>query len=286
MRAIFTIALLLIASEAWSMGFESFGNDPLSDNNYADWPNVLPVVNDPHRIYHSWVNGNEHFYFAGDNAALNMALKSFAAIKAKKLTVVLRPGPGTGSSLKRDRDFEFNWKLHLLGGIAKSMSRDDLGINIWDPTPYLHVYVGDGIQLDGIDIPDGVEVLEIADLKTRYAKCLASKDRGVRGWCCGHIAELDPYDEESMRQVASRLDDSDNWVKLNAVGALSVFTSNSDDVIGRLKSVETKDRRLQERIGNTVEVLQKAEPDDAGRRGYQESLASIHAFVVAQRQRR
>ena len=217
MRAILTIALLLIASDAWSLGFESFGNDPVEGSNYTEWPNVLPLVNDPHRVYFSWVNGNEHFYFAGDNAALNAALKSFSAIKAKKLTVVLRPAPGTGSSLKRDREFEFNWNLHLLGGIAKVMSREDLGTNIWDPTPYLHIYVGDGIKLDEIEIPDGVEVLEIADLKTRYAKCLASKDRTVRGWCCSHIAGLDPYDEESVRQIASKLNDDDDWVKLNAV---------------------------------------------------------------------
>src|SRR5262245_37398596 len=107
MRAFLTISLLIVASRAWSMGFEGFGNDPVEGSNYIEWPNVLPLVNDPHRVYFSWVNGNEHFYYAGDSAALNAALKSFAAIQAKKRTVVLRPAPGKGSSLKRDRDFEF-----------------------------------------------------------------------------------------------------------------------------------------------------------------------------------
>jgi hypothetical protein len=283
MRAVLAIALLLVASDAWGLGFESFGNDPVEDSNYKEWPNVLPLANDPHRIYHSWVNGNEHFYYSGDHAALNAALKSFAAIQAEKLTVVLRPAPGRGSSLKGDRDFEFNWKLHLLGGIAAAMSREDLAINIWDPTPYLHVYVGNGIKLDDLEIPDGVEVLEIADLKARYAKCLASTDRAVRGWCCGEIAELDPYDGESMQLIASRIDDHDDWVKSNAVGALSHFAHNAGEVIERLESVKTDDQALDARIGETIEKLRTVKADDAARERFQESLASITAYVQALR---
>ena len=71
---------------------EGFGNEPIGSANYGDWPNIMAVINDTHRVYHTWVNGSEHFYFKGDTEALNAALKNFAAIKADRRTVVLRPG--------------------------------------------------------------------------------------------------------------------------------------------------------------------------------------------------
>ena len=122
---------------------------------------------------------------------------------------MLRPEPGKASSFNEEQSIPFNWNVHLLGSASKIMAEEELGINIWDPNPYLHVYVGEGIRLDEIEIPDGVEVLEIADLQTRYAKCLASSDRTVRGWSCGHIARLDPYNADSMRKIATMLDDDD-----------------------------------------------------------------------------
>jgi hypothetical protein len=283
LRLIIAIGILLLTvSSAWSMGLESFGNNHLSDANYVDWPNVTPIINDAHRVYHSWVNGNEHFYFAGDTVALNAAIKSFAAIKADRLTIVLRPGPGKVNSFNNKQSFTFNWNLHLLGGISKSMAKEELGSNIWDPSPYLHVYVGDSIKLDEIEIPKGVEVLEISDLQKRYAKCLNSKDRTVRGWSCGHIAELDPYNAESMRKIVAKLDD-DDWVKLNAVGALSVFTSLADEIIGKLQAVKTDDDKLKERIQQTIETLHDAMPNERARKEYKKSLESIHAYLVAQR---
>ncbi|MEX2309587.1 MAG: hypothetical protein WD738_18575 [Pirellulales bacterium] len=182
LRSIAAVALMLLTvSNAWCLGTESFGNEPFSDINYVAWPNVMPVINDAHRVYHTWVNGNEHFYFAGDTIALNTALKNFAGIKADRLAIVLRPAPGKTNSFRNEQSLTFNRNLHLLGGIARHMSTQELGSNIWYPSPYLHVYVGDAIKLDGIEIPKGVEVLEIADLQTRFAKCLISNDRTVRG---------------------------------------------------------------------------------------------------------
>lgn len=166
------------------------------------------------------------------------------------------------------------------------MSTEELGSNIWDPSPHLHVYVGDEIKLDEIEIPQGVEVLEIADLQSRYAKCMTSKDRGVRGWSCGHVAQLDPYSADSMRRIATLLDDGDDWVKLNAVGALSVFTGVAEEAIRKLRTVKTDDEQLQKQIGKSIELLQKAQPTNTARKEYQQSLASIHDFIVTKRQGR
>ena len=285
LRSIAAVAIALLAvSKAWGLGIESFGNEPLTHHNYVDWPNVLPVINDSHRVYHVWVNGNESFYFEGDTTALNVALKNFATIKADRLTVVLRPGPGKGSSLKGDQLFGFDWDLHLLGGISKHLSTLELGSNVWDPNPQLYVYIGEAIKLDEIEIPEGVELLQIADLQTRYAKCLASKDDTVRGWCCGHIARLDPYNSDSMEQVARKLDDDDDWVKSNAVGAMSLFTGVAGQAIEKLKAVKTDNAQLQEQIQKSIERLQQARLDEASRKEHELALESIHAFVSVLRQ--
>ena len=266
-RLIFAAPLaLLTVSNAWGIGLESFGNRPFTHHNYEDWPNVLPVINDTHRVYHSWVNGNEHFYFAGDTNAMNAALKNSAAIDADGLKIVLRPGPGKSGSFNSEQTFAFDWMVHLRGGIARAMSRRELGSSIWDPSPYLHVYDGQAIKLNEIEIPDGVEVFEIADLQNRYIKGLTSNNRTVRGWSCGHIARLNPYDADTMRKIAALLNDHDNWVKLNAAGALSVSTGVAREAIERLQAIKTDDEKLQKRISQSIDTLQKSEPNETVRK--------------------
>ena len=88
-----------------------------------------------------------------------------------------------------------------------------------------------------------------------------------------------------MRKILARLDD-DQWVKLNAVSALSGFTSFADEVIGNLQAVKTDDEKVKERIRQTIETLRTAQPSESARKDYEQSLTSIHAFLVTQGQRR
>ena len=48
------------------MGEETIGNEPFHDANFQDWPNIMPVINNQSRVYHTWVNGDERFYFDSD----------------------------------------------------------------------------------------------------------------------------------------------------------------------------------------------------------------------------
>ena len=57
------------ASQAWGLGEEHFGNRTLNELNYNKWPGIVLLVNDPSRVYHVWVNGNEKFFYRGDLAA-------------------------------------------------------------------------------------------------------------------------------------------------------------------------------------------------------------------------
>jgi hypothetical protein len=50
----FVAAVSIVAipvSLACSRGTESFGNAAISGINYADWPNVMPVINDGYRVH-------------------------------------------------------------------------------------------------------------------------------------------------------------------------------------------------------------------------------------------
>ncbi len=284
LRTFAAIGLILCtASSVNGLGMESFGNEELSDVNYSDWPMAIRLINSKHRIYHQWVNGNESFYFQGKTTELNTALLKFAAIEANRLTVVLHPGPGKSHSFNKEREFTFSWHLHLLGGISTHMSTLHFGKEIWDPNPYLHIYVGNGIVLEDIRIPKEVEVLEIADLQVRYSKCLGSNDRTVRGWSCGHIARLDPYNVESMRKIVAMIGDSDDWVKLNAVGALSNFPEFSREVIRKLESMKTDDERLLKRIKQTVRQLHEAQQDPRARNDFRQLQVSIHSYTESLR---
>lgn len=277
--------VLLYASTAFALGEESVGNEKMSGANYKDWPGALAVINDEHRVYRTWINGNEQFYFAGDTKALNAALVEFAKIKADRRVVVLRPVPATTNNFAGDHVFEYSWRLHLLGGIAKHMATRDLGDNIWDPNPHLHVHIGGDIQLMHLEIPKDVEVLEIADLQKRYAKSFGSTDQSVRGWACGELAQLNVYDEKSMKQIAKQLQDGESWVQLNAAGALRLFTHQADEAVAKLKTVVSEDEQLNKRIAETIETLESAKPDDKAKAAFLKSLKSIHGFVTKHRER-
>jgi len=283
-RLLLVLFLSIVAgTEVFGLGEETFGNKPFHESNFGDWPNVMPVVNDTHRVYHSWVNGNENFYLRGNTDALNIALKNFGQVKAEKLTVILRPALGRVSSFNEEQKFFFNWQLHLLGGIAKHMSTRDQGNNVWDPNPEFIIYVGGDIVLDKIEIPENVDLLQLADLKARYEKSLKSTHTDVRGWTCGQIAALDQYDAASVQKIAAMLNDKQDWVKLNAAGALSVFTAHASEAEKALRSVETDDVKLKDRIESTLKTLQESVVSKEERDSHDEILAGIAKFTAAHR---
>ncbi|WP_298863140.1 HEAT repeat domain-containing protein [uncultured Gimesia sp.] len=273
------LTIYCIPSFAWALGEESFGNQPLNAANFRDWPGIVPVVNHENRVYHQWVNGNEHCFYRGNNASLNDVLQKFAATDEKVHEVVLRPGPGITHSFNKARTVDFNWNLHLVGGIAKSMTKKDQGAKIWSKHPMLTIYVGGDIELEKIKIPEGVTVIELADLEKRYSQGLKSTDRTVRGWGTGHLAQLDPYSKSNMEAVAKLLQDDDKWVRLNAAGALATFGMKAEPLIPTLrKALNTDDKPLQTRIQETIKKIELAKDKTKGEKEHQEILAKISQF--------
>ncbi len=134
-----------------------------------------------------------------------------------------------------------------------------------------------------IEIPENIDLLQLADLKARYETGLQSTDQTVRGWTCGKIASLDPYDNASMLEIADMLNDESDWVKLNAVGALRVFTAHASEAEKTRRSVQTDDVKLQERIESTVKNLQEAKTSSEERDAHAKILSDIAKFVDTRR---
>ena len=96
-RQVLAIALFLalspISLQVWALATEHFGINHYPEGAFSEWKGVVPVINHSSGVYHTWVNGNEHFYFRGDTNALNDSLKKFAAIWADIREVIIQPGP-------------------------------------------------------------------------------------------------------------------------------------------------------------------------------------------------
>ncbi len=227
-----------LSPKVYGLGTEDFGNAPLNAANYREWKGVMPVVNHESRVYHTWVNGNEHFYYEGDNDALNDALRKFAAIEADVREVVLRPGQGETKTFGGKR-IPYDWLLHIQGGISK---REEEGTNIWDKHPTMAVFVGgDHIELEKIKIPEGVVVLEVADLTERYLEGLKSDDHTVRGYAAYFLARVDPFNRQHVDAIAKLVDDENEWVRSMAAGALA----RCREAIETIENAEDAEERLE-----------------------------------------
>jgi hypothetical protein len=274
---------------ACGLHFETAGDKPMNWRNYEDWPGIMPVINHASRFHHSWTNGNEHFYYQGDTGTLNDVLAKFADIEAKTHEIIIRPGPGQ-TKTSDGKVIKCDWLLHIVGGISKHLTTLDKGAMIWSKYPQITVYVGDGeIELDKIQLPKEVTVVEIDELSKRYAEALDSSDKTVRGWGCHRLAGLDPYSKKNVAVITKLLDDEDDWVHLNAIGALAGLGKTAASALPKMKEL-SKDcnERLRKKIEEAVRKITDGEQtiSAADEKKHQNTLAEIRKFVRIHRKSR
>src|SRR5262245_46522536 len=112
--------VLAFPAVALALATETFGNAPMvKQPGWAD--GVIDVINLNSRVYSYWVNGNENFFYQGDAAALNEALRKFAAIKGGPRRLVLLPGRGKTQTFSR-KAIDFDWQFHVPSGIYMAVS--------------------------------------------------------------------------------------------------------------------------------------------------------------------
>jgi len=282
--AVLAILSSLTTERAWGLGDETIGNEPLNEANYTEWKGIMPVINDKTRVYSNWVNGNEHFFYRGTTVELNAALTHFAKIEVKSHEVLLRPAPGLAHTFDR-KEIPYNWELHIHGGISKHLLTLDKGDEVWNKDPRLTIYVGGEIDLAKLEIPKGVTLLDIPTLSKRVAAGLAaSKDKTVRGWGCGELTSLDHFSGENMKAVAKMLDDSDNWVRLNAAGSLPQFGKKAAPHLPALREcLVAGDQGLKERAQAAIVEIEKAEDQSKEEKEFSASQKKIAEFLEARK---
>ncbi len=279
--------LVLVASgRAWALGEEQIGNEPLSDANYVAWKGLIEVINDPNRVYYNWVNGNENFYFAGDTAKLNEALKKYAASGVEVKEVVLRPAPAETTTFDRSKKFAYNWHLQIFGGIAAHLTTREFGDQVWNKHPRMTVYVGGDIDLAKIEVPKGVTLVSLDELSARARKGIGSKHQDVRGWCAGVMADLDPHSAENQAAIEKLLVDDSDWVRLNGAGAVALFGAKAKSALPALKAcLERPDENLKQRARETIATIEAAKEDAAGEKAFREAVDKINAFIAENKPR-
>jgi hypothetical protein len=261
--ALFAATSFLLAAypaSAPALGTETFGHKTLNEQAYQEWPNLTAVINDTNRVYQYWVNGGEQFFFQGSTEALNRALQQFALVRADVREVVLLPGPANVSSLMRDRKFDYDWSLKINTGISRMMARGKGGL-IWSKDPMLTVFIGGGnTVLDQIHVPKGLSVLEMSDLRKRYTQAIRESDEiDVRGWGACALARLDPSSAASLATVSRLLEDTNEWVRLNAVTALESFGKAATSSVPLLRQIAaTSKADLRQRTEKAIAAIEAA----------------------------
>jgi len=117
-----------------------------------------------------------------------------------------------------------------MSGIARHFTLEEKGSNIWDKHPTLRVFVGGKIDLKKLQIPEGVTVIELADLRQRYLKGLESDDRQVRGDAAYLLAQVDSHNKETVAAIEKLLDEKEKWVRDMAARALAILRKKSESV--------------------------------------------------------
>lgn len=277
-RLLLLVAILMFttARQAHGLAQQHVGNKPLNENNYQQWKGIIPVINHESRVYHTWVNGNEHFYYRCSTEALNDILQKFAALDVDVREVVLRPGPEKVMTFDKE-PIGYNCLLHIQGGISRHKEE---GTNVFDKYPTMTVFVdGSNITLERIKIPAGVALIEVADLRYRYLKGLYSKDRRVRGYASYFLARVDVYNESNVLTIAILLDDEDMWVRSMAANALSRFGRKARPALPALRRrMQDSNEKRRDYFQKTIDKIEAAEDTTEAEEKHRRILKKISQF--------
>ncbi|MEQ1902568.1 MAG: HEAT repeat domain-containing protein [Pirellulaceae bacterium] len=268
------------------MGEETVGNKPLNDRNYTAWKNIMPVANHKTRVYHTWVNGDERFYYQGNIEQLNQLLENFSLLEQDVREIIILPGPGSVSNFDRDQKFSFNCEMHLVGGIAKHQSGLDKGNLFWPSHPRLTIRIDDQIDLEALKIPASCRLVSPNEMKQRYTDGLTSSDETIRGWGAGYLANLNPHDREALKSIASLLDDKNDWVALNSITVLGSLGNQAREFLPRLETIATSKLKSNAEAAETAiasikaaNVKEQIENDEQQKVLFQSRLEVINRFI-------
>jgi len=228
---------------------QTSGNEAKTEN--PRWPKgLLEVVNLESRVYATEWRGfggvDEHFYYRGDAQALNEALRKFAGIGTDLREVVIRPGPGEAKALEPGRRVQCDWQVDFPSSLMReggSFSND----------PVMRVYATAGlVELDQVQMPAGLTVLELRDLLDRHVAALKSEDSGARYRGAYRLGEMVALSEYAIPPLMDALKDESEGVRRQAAASLSRFGTRAIVALPRLREA------LEQASGASKEALEQA----------------------------
>ncbi len=122
-------------------------------NAQSGWPAGLEdVLNYPGRVYGYWINGRDHFYYAGDTEAFNEFLQQYAKLKVTPLTLEVHAGRGKVEKWLADllgKQIPCDWKVRVITYGERDPGEDMLTLEVW---------LGGEVEPEKIRVPANVAV--------------------------------------------------------------------------------------------------------------------------------
>jgi hypothetical protein len=275
---IVVLGLCGVGRQAWGLGMETHGNEPIALNTFSE---LNPVANHDSRVYAYWVNGQRGLFYRGDADELNEVLAAFAAAPLERHVVVLRPGPCTTNDFDANA-IAYDWHLDIVGGIASHQTTLDKGELVWPKWPVLRVCVDEErLKLADIVVPEGIELLQISDLREQYLDALASRETAVRSGSVSRLSRLDPFDAEDARVIARMLKDKFDGVRLSTAYAIAQYGATAKPLLPTLRELHDNETstRIRTRLADSIMQIEAAQADPQGAARQLSLIEAISRFV-------
>ncbi len=154
------LALFSCIRAGYGLGTEQIGPDsaqPHPTTEQSGWPaGMIELLRRDSRIYSSWVNGNENFYFLASSKEVQELVRLFSQMRMRDHQLQIKLGTPKVKTF-RGAKFDYSVHLHFLGGIAQFVARRDESPQTYEPT--LTIYVDEGADqswLEQLKLPDNI----------------------------------------------------------------------------------------------------------------------------------
>jgi HEAT repeat protein len=100
------------------------------------------------------------------------------------------------------------------------------------------------------------------------------------------IAHHDSFAVENLKAIEKLLTDDNDWVRLNAAGAVAQYGAKAKSALPALKAcLERKDEGLKQRAKESIAEIEAAKDDPDRERRHAATVAKINEYIAAHKPR-
>ncbi len=120
------LVVLSCARSVYGLAEERIGPD--RDQSFPTveqpgWPaGMIEIVRHDSRVYSTWCNGNDNFYFKAAPDQIGQLVKLYCATRLRDHVIIIKKGKGEAKTFGGNK-IDYNVNLHDIGGIAFLMQR-------------------------------------------------------------------------------------------------------------------------------------------------------------------